>query len=639
MFRTFIRLQILIVILLSSLSIAQEWNEVTDAELQMKSIKEDPEANAVILFDKGELKINTEFDMEMSVHVRIKILTEVGKEYTNISIPFYYKDEIYDVEAYSYSPDGEEFELDDDDIFEEQEKSTKRIKFAIPGVVVGSVVEYRYELRSPYIHSLEPWVFQGNEFTRFSSVTVYLPPGFSYSAVKSNLDMYNLIENREKARDPFNSDKTVGKYTWSVRNLPGIKEEPYMTRIEDYYAKILFQLTGFKNQWNNIKIAKTWDDISKSFWNTLDDYVNMGGDLEDFSTDLVKEIKDPQEKIKKIYEYVCKDIKISDNNGFYGDDYKDPEMVLSSKSGSSIEQNILLINLLNHAGFQARPLIVSTRSNGRFNPGWVQAQQFNRVITYLDFQGTKWFLNPSEKKCPMGYLTPGYDVGIGFLLEEDKGKIIDITPLKADNYKTIKSKITLHENGTLYGMSSITYGGIRAINERKRIDEEEIRTYLEKELEKINENAVLDSFLYTNENEIDLPLELELTYNVPEYAEGNGDILYFSPPFITAIEKNPFVRERRSFPVDYSYAYTISEAIEINIPRNYSISDEPKPYSERFRNFSFSKTYFSLTDVIKCKRKLEIKRKSFHPGEYQHLREIYGKIVSSDQEQFVISTK
>jgi len=52
-----------------------EWSEISDEELMMPSIPEDPEANAIILFHLGEMKITPNYGLEMKVHKRIKILT------------------------------------------------------------------------------------------------------------------------------------------------------------------------------------------------------------------------------------------------------------------------------------------------------------------------------------------------------------------------------------------------------------------------------------------------------------------------------------------------------------------------------------------------------------------------------------
>lgn len=68
-----------------------KFGKVSDEELQMTAIPEDPEADAVVLFDVGDLRIregSEKYYLTMERHTRVKILTEKGKDYASVSIPF-----------------------------------------------------------------------------------------------------------------------------------------------------------------------------------------------------------------------------------------------------------------------------------------------------------------------------------------------------------------------------------------------------------------------------------------------------------------------------------------------------------------------------------------------------------------------
>ena len=57
---------------------AQEWDEITDEELAMSDFPDYHEADAVILFDIGQLEITTDFKLEIRRHVRITHLLNPG---------------------------------------------------------------------------------------------------------------------------------------------------------------------------------------------------------------------------------------------------------------------------------------------------------------------------------------------------------------------------------------------------------------------------------------------------------------------------------------------------------------------------------------------------------------------------------
>jgi len=280
---------------------APEFGEVSPQELAMVSFEEDPEADIVILFDRAKIEFDDYFNMTLKREIRIKILTEKGKEYGSIRIGYYHEDRVWDIEAFSYLPSGEEFEFDDDNIAEEHVGRTKFKKFDIPGVEVGSVIEYKYTLFSKYIWNLEPWYFQTDAFTKFSQVSIYLQTGFTYSSFNYNWSNYDITTSMEKV---YKKSKSIPLYTWTARNIPPIREEPYMKAKRDYYAKVLFQLVSFKNPYVSQVFAKSWDDIAKNSSNYYENLLDETGDHTDFIEVYLQEEKAPLDKATTIYEYV-----------------------------------------------------------------------------------------------------------------------------------------------------------------------------------------------------------------------------------------------------------------------------------------------------------------------------------------------
>ncbi|MGD9898663.1 MAG: hypothetical protein AB7T22_06005, partial [Calditrichaceae bacterium] len=169
------------------------------------------------------------------------------------------------------------------------------------------------------------------------------------------------------------------------------------------------------------------------------------------------------------------------------------------------------------------------------------------------------------------------------------------------------------------------------------ISTKDLNEYFENKLKSLYSEAILDSFVCENLDSIEMPLTVELFYHLPEYTNDTGTIVYFTPPFITRTKKNPFIREKRQFPVDYLYDYTQTETIMINFPDSYSISEKPKVSSGRMENLSFSKIYFGNENSIECRRKFNLGRTQFQPKEYTILRKIYDTIVNSDQDQIVLN--
>ena len=618
-------------------SFSQDFGDVSDEELQLTGVAEDPEANIVILFDRGEIKISPHFKLEMEIHKRIKILTEAGKEYANVKIRYWHEDKIKNLEAASYSPDGKKHELDDDNIYEEGTKKWKDKVFAIPGVDVGSVIEYKYTLYSDYITNLEPWFFQSNEFTKLSEICVYLPLGFKYSALEKNLINYNTYKNSELARNPFDFREKCTKYTWRLTDVPPIKDEPYMFAKHDYYAQILFQLVAYRDAYQNVTLAKRWDNVAERVWDNLEDYIDQDGGLEDLAKEKTADCSTDEEKARTLYNFVRSQIKTTKNIGFLSNGLKEPQDVYKEKAAGSNEKNLLLINLLNHIGLEARPLLISTRSHGHLSTTWVQLMQFNRLITYLKIGGKTFYLNPGETYSPFGVLTPEYNVEEGLLIDKTKGQIVGIKAPKTRGNIKVKTNALIKEDGSLYCSTDINYTKINAVLKREDIDRDNLSKYIEDDFKDIFADAVIDSFEFVDLDSVDKPLTIKVSYHVPDYVENAGQLIIFEPPLLLELKKNPFVREKRTFAVDFKHQTSHSETVKMFFPKSMKISEIPQKTSFKMPKLKFTKIYFDSDNTIEITRSFRLGRTHFGSSEYAKLKQIYEKIVQSDQDKIVLN--
>lgn len=245
---------------------------------------------------------------------------------------------------------------------------------------------------------------------------VYLSSGFAYQRLNTNLMLYDFVESVDQALDPNNRQKRISVSTWSCSNLPGIKDEPYTDHITDNYAKMRFVLVAFKNEYVNYKFAKTWDDVATRIYKIYSELID-----DDETESTVKNIINTEttdlKKAHLIYKYVTSKIKTTSHKSLIGDSFKEPADVLEAKSGSSSEKSMLLINMLTKAGLDAKPVWISTRSNGIINSEFCDGSQFNRLICLLKINSKNYFLYPVSARSPFGCLTPSTEVTNGLLIE------------------------------------------------------------------------------------------------------------------------------------------------------------------------------------------------------------------------------
>ena len=154
-----------------SVTIGDEWLPIDPAELKMTSEPLAPGAPAIYLYrqvDRKDLgRRNTEYN-----YVRIKILTEEGRRYANVEIPYRQdRSAINSIRARTVRPDGTVVNFDGK-VFDKTLEKTKGVKFqaktfTVPDVQVGSIVEYHfnYDYEDGYVFG-SYWLLNDQLFTK-----------------------------------------------------------------------------------------------------------------------------------------------------------------------------------------------------------------------------------------------------------------------------------------------------------------------------------------------------------------------------------------------------------------------------------------------------------------------------------------
>jgi hypothetical protein len=150
----------------------EPYGKVSQADLDLKQCDFEPDANAEVLFDYGVM--DGKAGLPMARHTRIKIFNEFGKSYGNVQLEYYgYEGTvgIYDVKAETINQENGKTvitPLDKKDIYKVViDKWRSAIKFAMPDVRAGSIIEYSYRQFIPAI-----WEFQNFIPVRYSEVEI-----------------------------------------------------------------------------------------------------------------------------------------------------------------------------------------------------------------------------------------------------------------------------------------------------------------------------------------------------------------------------------------------------------------------------------------------------------------------------------
>src|SRR5580698_2863693 len=145
---------------------ADKWQAPTPEELSMTSQPQVPGAAAVELFRE---EISDDNLSMHSVYIRIKVLTEAGKSYADVELPFEGDFKPSDISGRTIQPDGTIVPYSGEPytktILRNKTVKVEAKVFTMPAVEVGSILEYRYTWRYRRLYA-PTWDLQGRLFLR-----------------------------------------------------------------------------------------------------------------------------------------------------------------------------------------------------------------------------------------------------------------------------------------------------------------------------------------------------------------------------------------------------------------------------------------------------------------------------------------
>ena len=605
-------------------------------ELAINEFQNFPGAEAVILKELGSRSFHTNYNGrymgELAKRRRIKIISEAGKAFADVSIPYYDGESVREIKAVTFNLEHGKVirqEIDKSQIFRTQ-KGEKwwTVDFSLPNVKVGSIIEYGYIHETPYIHSPSPWYFQHEIPALSSEFVIYPHPNLAFSFAF----LGNMTSKVEK----------VGTYRWRLRDVPPIIEEGFVTTIDDYRQRIVFQLSRYNTGQRIVDVAESWEDLAREIRSDGNLLKRLKKDkkLDEIASAIQADISDPLKIIEEASNFIRKEIEWNKQEGIYSEE-KLME-VLKKKSGSTAAMNLLLIYFLRSKGLDANPALISTRDNGLVIKDFPLMQQFNRLICHIELEGQSLFFNLNEKL--RHYMYPAEeDLNFwAWVVGKKKDKWVKIStdyPSKMSHQFLLK----LDTYGHLAGRVIEKYDGYPAFLELKyaqMLGDNYKQQYLSNRMQEI------DPELFHIKNEengrkLELSYPLSLNYPNSNTGEEGASSVYFSPFFWLGEKEHPFKTPNRNYPIDFGYPYSEIILVSIAIPQEWEFSFIPENQKVSLPNgeISYQFLFQQTGNMLSLRYEFAIKESLIHHHYYKAIQEIFDYILAKQGEQIVIRKK
>lgn len=653
---------------------AQEFKfgKVSKAELEETKHPLEAEANAAMLYNKIHTEIRyiqrQGFVVETHVYRRIKIYNKEGFDWANHEVSLYRqnssREKVTNLRGYTYNlEDGKikKTKLKSDGIFKEKvSKYFDLEKITMPNIKEGSVIEYEYKFTSPFFGDINEYKFQYTIPLNKIDVTFESP---QYHTFKKHYKGYYLLKPKESSaakqiilrsktrsnkggfsstKTKFYEDKIDVEYNiteFSLENVPALKEEKYVSNINNYRSAVKFELIQIAMPNEPVQYnARSWDDIVKTIYRS-EGFGEQLAKNSYFKADIDALIgKESNEMIKaaKIYNYIQNQVKWNGNYGKYAE--IGVRKAYKEKTGNVADLNLMLTAMLRYAGIKANPVLLSTRRHGIHL--FPTMNGFNYVITAIEIENTVILLDATNYYGEPNVLPIRALNWIGRLVRKDGSWTqISLMPKKSA-VQTTTMNVAIDGTGNITGKQRTQFTLHNALSFRDAYANVDQEDYLEK-LENSIGDIEIEDYNVKNVSNIGKPILESYAFSKESQAEVIGDKIYFSPLLYLATIENPFKAEKRIYPVDFGYPWKRKIMMNINIPEGYEIESIPEIASVRLPEnlgayaFKITKTPTGISLVMLK----EIHSAVIPSNKYDSLREFYKILVEKETEKVVLKKK
>ena len=622
---------------------ADDWQPISQDELKMTSLPEAPGAPAVVLYRQVDRDDNAKTGNEQD-YVRIKILTEEGRKYADVEIPYFHdQGNIIAIRARTVRPDGSIVSFDgkayDKTIVKARDLKYLAKTFTLPDVQVGSIIEYRYsyDMSENYVYNSH-WILSDELFTRRAKFSL-----------KPNRDFalrWSWPVGLPQGTTPPKQEPATTIVRMEAQNIPAFQVEDFMPPENELKFRVDFEYSESDAEQDP---AKFWKQRGKKLNGQVESFLGKRKDMEQQVAQIVSPSDSPEVKARKIYARVQQlrntsfELEKTDQEQkrAKAKEAGNAEELLRQGYGNGRDVTWSYLALVRAAGIEAYPVWVSSRSEYFFTPKLMSANQLNANVVLLKLDGKEVYCDPGTAFVPFGLLPWGETAVTGLKLDKDGGSWITTTlPESAQSKIDRKAEMKLLDDGTLAGKVTVTFSGLEAMSRRveeRNEDEAARKKYLEDQLrEYIPVGVDVDLTNKPEWSNAGVPLVAVYDLKVPGWASAAGRRALVPVGLFSATEKQLFEHANRVHPVYFHYPFQKEDDVSIDLPLGWKVTSVPKELNQDAKAVAYILKVQDDKGTLHLKRTLRCDVLMVEAKLYPVLRTFFQTVRTGDEEQIIV---
>jgi hypothetical protein len=620
---------------------ADDWLPLSTEELKMTSEPKAPGVPAIYLYRRVD---RDDLANHENHYYRIKILTEGGRKYADIEIPFLKNSEsggnIKNIQARTIHPDGSIVNFDGQ-IYEKMIAKARGVKFlaktfTMPDVQAGNIIEYRYTRMLPNTPLDTRWLLNEELFTRRAT--------FSLRHSNGQVPRWTWPNGLPEGTDQPVDDHGVVRM--EIRNIPAFQVEDHMPPQEEMRYRVEFTYEySFETD-----PEKFWKEQGFMLNADIEAFTNKRKAMEQAVSQIVSPSDTPQQKLEKIYAR-CQKIRNTtferektqqEQNREKLKEIENVENVWKRGYGDGWDISWLFLALVRSAGFDASPVLVSTRDEHFFNPRLMNLRDLNSNVVLVKLNGKDLYLDPGTAFAPFGIL-PWHESGVqGLRLDKEGGTWVKTTMFEASVSGVHRTAaVQLDDSGTLEGKVTMTFTGLSALLyrvEEHDEDDAQHKKLLEDELKRtIPIPAEVELTNSPDWNSSADTLVAEYHVKVPGWAAAAGHRTLIQTQLFGGGEKHIFEGTTRVHPIYFLYPFRDLDDVTVTLPPKWQIGSLPTAQHLDLKSCTYDSAAENKNGVLHVNRNLTVNLALVDPKYYDTLRNFFQGVRAGDEQQVLLS--
>lgn len=463
--------------------------------------------------------------------------------------------------------------------------------FHYPNVAPGAITVKDYTTTITDPRFLTSFYFSSFIPTEEAVLEITTDKGIHINYLEQNTQGYDIT---------FSKEEKAGRvtYRWTARELEKMDTENDAPKLSYFAPHIIYFIDHVEVNGKQRKILSNVDDLYQMYMGFIEN-LNTKDDpeLKAVVDSLVTDTDSEVEKVKKIFYWVQNNIQyIAFEDGMRGFIPHDASLVLEKRYGDCKDMASITKHMLNLAGIDNAYLTwIGSRDIPYKYTDVPTPQVDNHMITTWEKDGQYYFLDATSKYTRFG-LPSSMIQGKQALIAIDKNTfvlrevpIIDATQnIMADSVRLRmkEGKLSGEGKASLIGYPQV-FRSYSFSGTDKREEQRKVRSYVSKGSNKF----ILEKYSLSNLGNRDLPLTIDYTYTLEDYAQQVGDEIYLNLNLERPFANGQIDIEKRDVPKENDYHYTIYNYTEFDIPDDYAVEYLPGSFSDSSPHFSYAISY------------------------------------------------